>query len=413
MRSPLPTASGQASSRRTAAGMEGNAVVTSQTRPPGLEELVNRAESLLPRLRERAAQTEALRRVPAETIAAFRDAGLMRVFQPTRYGGYELDYGRTQIALGAVLGRACGSSAWVQSVVACHAWLAGMYTEEAQDAIWGDDPDALVGSAFSASTGRGRTVDGGYFVEGAWQFSSGCHACQWVVLGVPLDGRPPGPQHQLWCLVGPGDWEIVDVWHAPGLKGTGSNDILVKGAFVPAAFALERNELDGRPTPGSTVNSSYIYRLPIAGFFPYNVSAPAIGIARGALEAYVAQTVGRPDRANSVPRQLGIAEAAVQIDAAEALVLADCAAIERIGHAGEEFPPALRARLSRDTSYMVRQCIDAVQRLASTLGAHGMADDHPVHRAFRDVLAIGNHIANQWDLHALPYARAALGQPPY
>ncbi|HEY7060077.1 MAG TPA: acyl-CoA dehydrogenase family protein [Chloroflexota bacterium] len=389
------------------------AVVTSRAKTPTLEELVERAEEMVPRLRERAAQTEALRHVPDETIAEFQDAGLLRIFQPVRYGGYELDYGRTQIRLGAVLGRACGSSAWVQSVVACHAWLAGMYPEEAQDAVWADTPDALVGSAFSAKTGRGRTVDGGNFIEGDWQFSSGCHACQWVILGVTMDGRPPGPQDQLWCLVRPGDWEIVDTWRAPGLKGTGSNDIRVKGAFVPAAFALERNQLDGRPTPGSAVNASYIYRLPIAGFFPYNVSMPAIGLARGALEAYCAQTAGRPDRANSVPRQLRIAETAVQIDAAEALVLGDCPEIERIGHGGEEFPPALRARLSRNTSYMVRQCIDAVQRLAMTLGAHGMADDHPVHRSYRDVLAIGNHIANQWDMHALPYARAALGQPPY
>ena len=388
-------------------------MVTSRAKTPTLEELVERAESLVPLLRERAAETEALRRVPDETIAAFQETGLLRLFQPARYGGYEMDYGRPQIALGAVLGKGCGSSAWVQSVIACYAWLVGMYPQAVQDAVWGDAPDALVGSAFSASTGRGRTVDGGYEIAGEWQFSSGCHACQWVILGVTMDGRPPGPQDQVWCLLPPGDWEIVDTWQAPGLKGTGSNDIRVKGAFVPAAFALERNQLDGRPTPGSTTNPWYIYRLPIAGFFPYNVSMPALGIARGALEAYIAQSAGRPDRANSVPRQLRIAESSVQIDAAEALVLSDCAEIERLGRAGAEFPPALRARLSRNTSYMVRLCTEAVARLASTVGAHGMSDVNPVHRALRDLYAIGNHIANQWDLHALPYARAALGQPPY
>jgi 3-hydroxy-9,10-secoandrosta-1,3,5(10)-triene-9,17-dione monooxygenase len=365
----------------------------------------------VPGLRERAARTEALRRVPDETIAEFREAGLLRLFQPARYGGYEMDYGRPQIRLGAVLGRGCGSSAWVQSVVACHAWLVGMYEQSVQDAVWGDTPDALVGSAFSAATGHGRTVDGGYFIEGQWQFSSGSNACHWVILGVTMDGDPPGPQHQRWCLVAPGDWEIVDTWNAPGLKGTGSNDIRVQGAFVPAAFALERNTLDGRPTPGTATNPWYVYRLPIAGFFPYNVSMPAIGIARGALEAYVEQSTGQ--RANSIPRQFRIAESSVQIDAAEALVLAGCVEIERLGHAGAEFPPALRARLSRDTSYMVRQCIEAVERLATTVGAHGMSDANPIHRALRDLHAIGNHIANQWDMQALPYARAALGQPPY
>ena len=71
---------------------------------PTLEEMVARAEALLPRLRERASKTEALRRVPPETIQDFLDAGLLRVLQPTRYGGYQLDYGRTQVELCQVLG---------------------------------------------------------------------------------------------------------------------------------------------------------------------------------------------------------------------------------------------------------------------------------------------------------------------
>jgi 3-hydroxy-9,10-secoandrosta-1,3,5(10)-triene-9,17-dione monooxygenase len=384
------------------------------TRPnaPTIAELVEHAEGLLPRLRQRAAEAEGLRRVPDETIADFRQAGLFRPFQPARYGGYELDYGHTQVALGRVLGRACGSSAWVQGVLACHAWIVGMYSQTVQDAVWGDDPDTLVGTAFSASTGRGQPADGGYYVEGDWQFSSGSHACQWIILGVPLVGRPPGPQKQLWCLLPRTDWETVDTWYAPGLKGTGSNDVRVRGAFVPAAFALERRQLDGRPTPGSATNPSYLYRLPMHGFFPYNVSPAALGIARGALEAYVMHAAARPDRANAVPRQLRIAESSVQIDAAEALVLADCAEIARRGRAGEAFPPEVRARLSRNTSYMVRLCTEAVERLATSAGAHGMSDDYPVHRALRDVYAIANHIANQWDIHALPYARAALGLPP-
>src|SRR5215813_12383423 len=102
---------------------------------PTIDELAARAEALLPRLRERAAQTEELRRVPDETIADFRQAGFFRLFQPARYGGYELDYGPVQLALGSVLGHACGSSAWVQSVVACHAWLLGMFPRAAQDAV--------------------------------------------------------------------------------------------------------------------------------------------------------------------------------------------------------------------------------------------------------------------------------------
>ena len=127
---------------------------------PSVEELEARAEALLPRLRERAAQTEALRRVPDETIEEFCQAGFFRLFQPARYGGYELDYGPVQLALGGQLGRACGSSAWVQCVVACHAWLLGMFPRAAQDAVWADDPEALLSTAISMRSARGRPVAG-------------------------------------------------------------------------------------------------------------------------------------------------------------------------------------------------------------------------------------------------------------
>jgi 3-hydroxy-9,10-secoandrosta-1,3,5(10)-triene-9,17-dione monooxygenase len=109
----------------------------------------------LPRLRDRAEKAEELRRVPDDTIDDFREAGLFRVFQPARYGGYELDYGATQLALAGVLGRGCGSSAWMQSVVACHAWIVGMYPEAVQDAVWGSNPEALIASSFATSTGKG------------------------------------------------------------------------------------------------------------------------------------------------------------------------------------------------------------------------------------------------------------------
>src|SRR6266852_8262021 len=127
-----------------------------------------------------------MRRMPDETIADFLQAGLLRIFVPERYGGYEIDYGPIQLALSRQLGRACGSSAWVQSVVACHAWLLGMFPRAAQDAVWGSDPEALLSTGISMRAGLGRPVDGGYQVEGHWEFSSGIDAVQWVMLMVPI-----------------------------------------------------------------------------------------------------------------------------------------------------------------------------------------------------------------------------------
>ena len=110
---------------------------------PRLEELMARAESLIPVLRERAQRAEELRRLPDETIADLHSSGLFRMLQPARVGGSELPY-RALFELSAVIGRGCGSTAWVLANLAAHHWLLGMWHPEAQDEIWGESPDSLI-----------------------------------------------------------------------------------------------------------------------------------------------------------------------------------------------------------------------------------------------------------------------------
>ncbi len=378
-----------------------------------LADVLERATSLVPRLRERARLAEELRRLPDETVQEFRDAGLFRVLQPARYGGYELDYGRTQVELCQVLGQACGSSAWVQCVVACHAWCVGMFPPEAQDAVWSDDPDTLIASSFAPTTGRGRPAPGGYLVKGEWQFSSGSNICQWAVLGTPIfDDDAPRPSRIIWTLIPRKNWEVVDTWYAAGLKGTASNDVRVHDAFVPEAFTLDTSQCDGRPTPGSAVNPNPIFRLPLWPVFPYNVSTPVLGIARGALQTYIDYTASRPDRINVPQRHLRIAEAACEIDSAIALLRSDAKYLSSCIRSGTTPEPAFLARSSRDTSFAVHRCVQAIDRLVVSLGAHGMLDDHPVQRASRDAHAVANHRANTFDSAAITFARFALGLPP-
>jgi 3-hydroxy-9,10-secoandrosta-1,3,5(10)-triene-9,17-dione monooxygenase len=380
---------------------------------PTLSDMLERAEALVPRLRERARRTEELRHVPDETIQDFLDAGLFRVLQPARFGGYQLDYGRTQVELCSVLGRACGSSAWIQCVLACHAWCLGMFPARAQDAVWAKDPDTLIASSFACKTGRATLVEGGYHVEGDWQFSSGSDACRWIFLGTPTfdaDGQPTN--QRLWCLLPKDDWEILDTWYGPGLKGSSSNDIRVKGAFVTTEFTLDTALCDGRATPGSTSNPSRLYQLPLWPIFPWNISTPALGIARGALDAYVEYMGSRPERANMVQRQLRIAESAAEIDAAVALLRANSEVLSSNIHHGTALDPTFLRKSSRDTSYAVKLCVQAVERLALAVGAHGMMDDTPIQRAFRDVHAVANHAANSFDTAGVVYARHVLGLPP-
>src|SRR5450432_1486285 len=134
--------------------------------------MVERADALLPRLRDRAARTEELRRLPPETERDLHDAGLFRILQPKRVGGAELDY-VALVDCAEILGRADASVAWNLANLASHHWMLGMFDPYAQDLIWSENPDALIASSFVFPAGRAEKAEGGYRLRGHWPFSSG------------------------------------------------------------------------------------------------------------------------------------------------------------------------------------------------------------------------------------------------
>src|SRR5262249_39906100 len=155
------------------------------------------------------------------------------------------------------------------------------------------------------------------------------------------------------------------------------------------------------PSPGSATNPGYTYRLPLWSVFPYNVSPPALGIARGPLEAYVEYMGSRADRAELAQRHLRISESAAEINPPEALWLKHATNLERVGREFGPWPRLMLATMRRDLAFATMLCTRAVDRLALAIGAHGMLDDTPFQRAFRDVHAVANHGANGWDIQAI------------
>jgi 3-hydroxy-9,10-secoandrosta-1,3,5(10)-triene-9,17-dione monooxygenase len=372
-------------------------------------EIIARARAMLPALRQRAAETEALRRLPDDLSRAFAAAGFYKIMQPRRYGGYELEFG-TQTELGCELGRACGSASWVATITSCHPWIAGMFPKEAQDEIWGDDPDTMLSSSFLAVAPEVERVAGGYRVSGRWKFSSGVDHCQWAVVLLPL------PPKTYFALLNLGECRIEDVWQAVGLAGSGSNDIVAANVFVPEHRLLDLEATKGGPTPGSAVNDHYLFRLPLLSLLTYSIVGNGLGIARGVAETVIAELAGRKSGAGAAlaanqSLQLRIAEALAEIDAANALVFNDRDEIVRRAKAGDSFAIADRSRYRRDLSFAGQLCVRAVERLFPILGARGLMADHPVQRGWRDLRAVTHHLAMTWDVQGSTYGAIALGLP--
>lgn len=384
---------------------------------PHFGELLERAEALIPVLRERAARAEELRRLPDETIADLHHSGLFRVLQPKRVGGSELPF-RHLIELVSVIGRGDGSTAWVLANLAAHHWLLGMCPKEAQDEIWGASPDALIGSALIFPRGRAQKVAGGYKVSGRWPFSSGVDPSAWNLIGAIAQDEDSGAAEPRIFVLPAKDYTIIDTWDVIGLAGTGSKDVAAEDVFVPDYRSIAVNEITGGPNPGSSVNPSVLYQLPAISLFAFCIAGVSLGIAQGAIE-YFQETMrsrtsyytGR-SLADFVTVQGHLAEAAAITDAARAVMLGDCDEATRIVEGGRVPSLDQRARYRRDGAYAATMCTKAVDVLFRATGGGAIYARNPLQRAFRDVHAANAHYVLNWDINGAMYGRVALGLPP-
>ena len=241
------------------------------------------AREMVPILTRRAADAERNRSIPAETIDEFKQAGLFRVIQPKRFGGYELDPG-TFFDIQMTLAEGCMSSGWVYGVVAVHNWQLALFDPRAQDDVWAKDSSILIASSYMPK-GQVERVEGGFRFSGRWGFSSGVDHARWLFLGGLVPSKN-GVHDYRTFLVPCSDATINDNWHTVGLKGTGSKEVVVEGAFVPE-YRTHR-AMDGflGTSPGLSVNPAALYRLPFGQIFVRAVSSASIGALQGALNAF-------------------------------------------------------------------------------------------------------------------------------
>lgn len=379
--------------------------------------MIGRAEALIPQLRERASRTEELRRLPPETERDLHDAGLFRIVQPKRVGGSEFDY-VALVDCAEAIGRADASVAWNLANLASHHWMLGMFDDRAQDLIWGRDVNALIASSFIFPAGRARKVDGGYTLRGNWPFCSGVDSCEWNMLAsvVSTDDEADGIEYRIF-LLNRSDYQIIDTWNATGLRGTGSNDVEVRDAFVAEPMTVAVNDLGGGPTPGSAVNPNALYALPVFSLFPYVLSGVALGNAQACLDDYIkvaqhrASTYNRAKIGDLQSTQIKIAEASAKIDAARRIMRSTCIEAMVDVRQGLVQDVPVKTRLRRDGAYSVNLCTEAVSLLFAASGARGLSTAAALQRQFRDAHAINSHLAFNFDAAGTNYGRVALGLP--
>lgn len=379
------------------------------------ETMLAKARALVPVLRARAERTEQLRRLPPETEQDLHEAGLFRILQPKSVGGFEFDY-VALVDFSAELARGDASVAWNLANLASHHWMLAMFMPEAQARVWDENPDALIASSLVFPSGTARRVRGGYRLKGRWPFSSGVRSSQWNMLGGSVIAEDDSRELRIFLLPA-SDYEILDTWDSVGLRGTGSDDVVVNDVFVPEAMTVAVSSLSGGPTPGSAIHPNPLYQLPAFALFPFVLSGCALGNAQACLEDFEASARARASSYNRAKLadfqsiQIRVAAAGARIDAARRIMRGCCLEAMEDARAGRIPDMARRVAYRRDGAFAVNLCTEAVDILFKASGAGGLARTGAMQRQFREAHAIDSHIAFSFDAAGADYGRVALGLP--
>lgn len=383
---------------------------------PSSAELIARARTFIPKLIEATAETDRDRRVPHRLIDEMRAAGLFRALQPKRWGGHEMDVG-TYYEIEMALGEGDMSAAWIYGVVGVTQWVMALLDDRAAQDVWGKDSSTLVGLSL-APAGKITNVEGGFRISGRWPFASGCLYCDWALLGAFVPPSRPGADMPEWrmYLVPKSDYDIADTWHTSGLKGTGSNDIVIKDAFVPAhrLFLLTGNiDCSG---PGQAVNTSPLYKLPFGQVFGGGVAYAAIGALCGMIgdfRSYAQNRIrlGNRKTVEDPDALLVLGEADLAIAEMKATLHRDLAALEAYAARGEVSPQVERLRCRTQMALTTERCRGLAARLFMVAGAAGLYSQHRFGRILADINAGRQHVTNQHEMHAREWGAHLLGHP--
>ncbi|MFI9112460.1 acyl-CoA dehydrogenase family protein [Streptomyces venezuelae] len=369
-------------------------------------------------------------RLHPEVVTAMTAAGLARHFVPRRWGGRAGGFAELLDTV-AEVGTACASTAWCGALLAAHGRLAAHLPVEGQRELWGDSPDTRVAAAVVPPAGRLRRVPGGWRLSGEWAFASGVEDAEWVLLA-SLDHSEAGAPGYRVLAVPRERVGIRETWDAVGLRATGSHSVVIEEAaevFVPSHRTFLRETLvTGVVDPGEGAAGSEggevapCHRVPYQLVASLQFAAPALGAARGALEAWTLMTGlrrlpdGRPLTEDPVVQQT-LSRSAAEIDAAHLLLKAAATRADgwpggAAGAGARAAREAVTALNQRDAAGAVDLLVGAVERLMRAGGARGLIAGGGLERAWRDVHAIAAHAALQPAPAAAAYAATVFPTSP-
>jgi len=364
------------------------------------EELVDIAKSFAPQIEAARDESERERSMPAALARAMAESGLFRIWVPRELGGFEADLAMNLRVIEEV-SKADGAAGWNVMIGTTAGMFIGYVPPETGRAIYAD-PNAIIAGAVNPK-GQAVPEDGGYRLKGRWPLASGCMNATWIGGGsfVIENGAPRvvnGIPDLTMCLFPREDVTIHDTWDSAGLRGTGSHDIEVKDIFVPQERTYSL--LSAKP-----YYDGPLYRGNFINVFSPPVAAVALGIARAALDEFVALASGKMPVFTAtilrdkptVQSQFGRAEALVR--SARALLFEVNDSLWQSMCADEPITDEQQVMTRTACAFTAKSCAEAVTMVYTMGGATSVYETSKLARCFRDAHVVTQHIAVQEQLY--------------
>ncbi|MEM7100523.1 MAG: acyl-CoA dehydrogenase [Pseudomonadota bacterium] len=338
-------------------------------------------------------------KLTATTKEILLKSGGMRLLQSQQNGGYEASPGDFFEWVRTV-GRYNPSAGWVAGVVGIHPWQISLVDTQLQAEIYAQNPDTWIASPY-APQGRAVREGDGFQFSGRWQYSTGTDHCDWVVLGgmvVDKNGARSKPPEIRHFFLPRSDYEIIEgSWQVMGLSGTGSKDIQIDGAYVPAyRSVLHRGIMEGDYAERQHNN---LYRLPFGCVFSGAIAAGTLGIAQGAIDQYRDYVETRVSMSGvagkSDPRQLE-ALAEVEADLSAGVLHIDAMFDQWLIQLelGNPITKAQRMEFRRNQVRAVQRVLFGIDNLYARSGSSAIWTTKTLEHFWRDLRTAGTHICN-------------------
>lgn len=345
--------------------------------------------------------------ISEKVVEVIRQEEVHKLIRPGAYGDVKVDY-KQFVKFIETVGYYNLSAAWLTYFYSLHnAWVAFL-PEHRQKEIY--ESNGLLADIF-APVGKVEDVEGGYILNGVYNFVSGINFSEWVAVGA-LGSTPDQKPYRMGLVVHRKDFKIEKDWDSLGLRGSGSNTIVIKDLFVPYDLTMNLSEIEQKRRPNSeNYDKDYLYyHVPFHSAFFVGFAAMALGAAERAIHEFEKASAGRV-RMNgeyelATPRNQKVT-ANLHLKLVTAKSLMDVYVAKLTDK--EEQISAAQFKMIR--SEVVQHCVDIGVKAVLTLGASALKKGHPVEMISRDLIAIGAHVTSLYEDALDSYGKYLTNQP--